>query len=135
VPYRPPPKTQHSIGLVLLFALATALCGGCGSISNTTGGNATVSGRVIYRGCVGAAVSNARCDLPKDGVTVVFTSSHQSDFRVTTVSGGKYSVDLPSGNYQVHLEVNLPLLEGPATIAVQPGKDLNIDFVVAAPYE
>jgi hypothetical protein len=116
-------------------AIAAALCAGCGSTDSVTGGGATVSGRVIYRGCIGAAPATpVPCDSPKDGVTIEFTSDQQGNHQVTTASGGKYSVELASGSYKVDLHVKTALLDGPASITVQKEQNLNIDFVVQGPY-
>lgn len=107
-------------------------CGSAAALAE----HATVSGKVVQRGCLGSAPSNpSACDTPKAGVTLQFRDlATDSEYVTTTGGGGRYTLNLPAGNYRITLNIHTSVLAGPDHISVLKQQQVTADYLVQAPY-
>ncbi|HEY8816752.1 MAG TPA: hypothetical protein VIP57_16845 [Candidatus Dormibacteraeota bacterium] len=136
----------------VLLALAVAILGGaaaCGAYRFPGPGSETgnVHGQIFALGCGGPAQDSVQpcpatsivcppeptahgCgETPIPGLELVFTDGSTTLVTKTDASGA-YSIDLPSGTWNVTTASFARIVSGPQTLTVNAGASIAADFVI-----
>jgi len=122
---------RNSFLAALLFLVAA--CGAYQFPGGPSAGSGTVTGRVAVIPCgpvEPAQPDFAPCKMtPSVGVVMIFTSERGTVTSTKTGSDGRYTIELPAGDYKVSGQNYMRMISGPPIVTVKAGATLVADYV------
>jgi hypothetical protein len=66
---------------------------------------------------------------PSAGIVMIFTSERGTVTSTQTGSDGRYTIELPAGDYKVSAKNYMRMISGPPIVTVKAGATLVADYV------
>jgi hypothetical protein len=120
-------------GLLAALVFLLAACGAYHLPGGPSAGSGTVTGQVTVIPCgpvEPAQPDFAPCKMrPSVGIVMIFTSERGTVTSTKTGSDGRYTIELPAGDYKVSAQNYMRVISGPPIITVKAGSTLVADYV------
>jgi type 1 fimbria pilin len=118
---------RNALLIPLVFLIAA-----CGAyhLPGAPSGTGTVTGTVVAVPCTPVESALKQCaGRPVPGVDVAFVNGG-STANATTDSNGKFTVELATGTWLVHLKTYMRLISGPPQVNVAAGETVTAKYVL-----